>query len=147
MRNKANMTERADKGKRRPGPSPIGSPLGYPVPLRMSPDMRDAADTAAKAQGLTLGAWVRSVLSEKLDLTDPEHVQPVRRYGGGGPEAAALHALRMQLHELGGLLVQVSKTSRLEGLAARHADAEETLAQVREAIGIISTWQDERTAA
>jgi hypothetical protein len=53
----------------------------------------------------------------------------------------------MQLHELGGLLVQVSKASRLSGESHRHADAEATLAQVREAISTIAAWQDERTAA
>jgi hypothetical protein len=109
--------------------------------------MRDAASEMAKTQGLTLGAWVRGILATHLDLTDPEHTQPVRRYCGGGPDAAALHALRMQLHELGGLLVQVSKSARLDGSASRHADAEETLAQVREAISTIAAWQDERRTA
>ncbi len=53
----------------------------------------------------------------------------------------------MQLHELGGLLVQVSKASRLSGESHRHADAEDTLAQVREAISTVAAWQDERRTA
>lgn len=131
---------------RRAGPSRAGAPLGPPVPVRMSRPMRDAAAAAARSRDLTLGAWVRSVLAERLDMTGPEHTQPVETYGGGGPDAAALHALRMQLHELGGLLVQVAKVARHDGQAARHADAERTLSEVREAIGTVARWQKERRA-
>lgn len=132
---------------RRSGPSRIGPPLAAPVPIRLSPDMRTAADEAARVRGLSLGAWVRGVLAERLAMTDPEHVQPVRAYGGGGPDVAALTALRMQLHELGGLLTQVAKVARREGEAARHADAEATLSEVRAAIAIVAAWQDERRSA
>lgn len=130
---------------RRPGPSRTGAPLA-PIRLRVSRDMADRIAQEAQAAGLTGGAWVRGVLADRLAMDDPADRQPVRAYGGGGPDAAALTALRMQLHETGGLLTQVAKVARRDGHAARHADAEATLAAIREAIAIIAEWQKERRA-
>ena len=77
-----------------------------------------------------------------VNLTDPADLQPVRRYGGNNPDAQALTALRMQLHQLGGLLVQAAKVSRQGGDAALHGDAERTLVDVRAAIQTVAAWQE-----
>lgn len=130
---------------RRHGPSRAGEPLG-PLRLRVTRGMAAGIDAAALAAGLTGAAWVRAVLADRLALDDLADRQPVRCYGGGGLDAAALTALRLQLHETGGLLVQVAKVARQEGQAARHADAEAALADVREAVSIVAAWQAERAA-
>lgn len=103
--------------------------------------MAAGIDAAAATAGLTGASWVRGVLADRLRMDGAADRQPVRRYGGGGPDAAAMTALRLQLHETGGLLVQVAKVARLEGEAARHADAEAALADVREAVSIVAAWQ------
>lgn len=103
--------------------------------------MVEAINAAAASAGLTAPAWLRGLIAERLDMSDLADRQPVARYGGNGPDTAAISALRMQLHELGGLLVQVAKVARKEGMAERHADTEQTLAQVREAIGSVAAWQ------
>ena len=131
---------------RRQGPSRAGEPLA-PIRLRVSQAMAGRIDDEAARARLTGGAWVRGVLADRLAMDTAADRQPVARYGGGDPDAAALTALRMQLHELGGLLVQVAKVARLDGEAARHADAELTLAEVREAVGIVAQWQQERGRA
>ena len=113
-----------------------------PVRLRMSAAMAARMDERARAAGLTGGAYVRALIGRDLSMDDPADLQSVRRYGGGSPDAQALSALRMQLHMLGGLLVQTAKVSRLDGDAALHADAEQTLAQVRAAIATVSAWQE-----
>ena len=110
--------------------------------FRMSTDMVESVNKAAASAGLTAPAWLRGVVADRLDMTDPADLQPVRRYGGGSPDAQALTALRMQLHGLGGLLVQTAKVSRLDGDAALHADAERTLAHVRAAIQTVAAWQE-----
>ena len=115
-----------------------------PIRLRVSPTMADAIKAQSMKTELSESAWMRAVIGQHLNLTDPDDLQPVRRYGGGGPDAAALTALRMQLHQLGGLLTQVAKVARLDGNSARHADAEGTLADVREAIRVIAAWQEAR---
>lgn len=126
---------------RRSGPSRTGDKL-RPVRLRMSPAMAERMGARAKATGLTDGAYVRALVGRDIDLSDPADLQPVRRYGGGSPDAQALTALRLQLHMLGGLLVQTAKVSRKEGDAALHADAEQTLADVRAAIQTVAAWQE-----
>lgn len=108
--------------------------------------MADAIKAQSMKTGLSESAWMRAVLGQHLFLTDPDDLQPVQRYGGGGPDAAALTALRMQLHQLGGLLTQNAKAARLAGHATEHATTEEVLADVREAIGTIATWQRHRGA-
>lgn len=118
--------------------------LGHPIPIRLSIRTHDSVTDAAIRADLTISSYVRSIIGQHLHLTDPEDLQPVRRYGGGAPDLAALTALRMQLHQLGGLLTQVAKVSRTEGNASLHADAEGTLAEIREAIAIIAVWQEER---
>ena len=127
---------------RRAGPSRVGVPMLPGLPVRMPPALHAAVSEAARIEGVTSAAWVRSVLADRLSLDDVDDRQPVQAYGGAGPDLAALTALRMQLHELGGLLVQVAKVSRQEGQVARHAEAEATLADVREAIGMVAMWQD-----
>lgn len=104
--------------------------------------MVEAVDRAAASAGLTAPAWMRATVADRLDMSDPADRQPVRRYGGGGPDVHALAALRMQLHMLGGLLVQTAKVSRLAGDPTLHADAEQTLADVRAAIAAVSAWQE-----
>ena len=126
---------------RRAGPSRTGERL-RPVRLRMSAAMAARMAERAKTTGLTDSAYVRAVVGRDLSMDDPADLQPVRRYGGGSPDAQALSALRMQLHMLGGLLVQTAKVSRLGGDMALHADAEQTLARVREAIATVSAWQE-----
>lgn len=130
---------------RRQGPSRVGERLA-PLRLRVSRNMAVNIDAAALSAGQTGAAWVRAVVADRLGMEDAADRQPVRRYGGGGPDAAALTALRLQLHETGGLLTQVAKVARLAGEAARHADAEAALADVKEAISIVSVWQAERAA-
>lgn len=130
----------------RHGPSRAGTPMMRPR-FRMSAAMVDAIGAAAARKGLTAPAWLRAIVANHLGMPEQADRQPVRAYGGDGPDAAALTALRMQLHELGGLLVQLAKVARLDGEAARHADAEHTLAEVREAIGTVARWQRERGTA
>lgn len=132
---------RLDPLPRRSGPSRTGGRL-RPIRLRISAAMAARMDERAKAAGITGGAYVRALIGRDLSMDDPADLQPVRRYGGGSPDAQALLALRMQLHMLGGLLVQTAKVSRLDGDAALHANAEQTLAQVREAIATVSAWQE-----
>lgn len=112
--------------------------------FRMSRDMVEAVDRAAASAGLTAPAWMRATVADRLDMPDPADRQPVQRYGGGSPDVQALTALRMQLHETGGLLVQVAKVARQEGATQRHADAEAALADVRAAVGVVTTWQAEK---
>ena len=126
---------------RRSGPSRAGERL-RPVRLRMSAAMAARMDERARAAGLTGGAYVRALIGRDLSMDDPADLQPVRRYSGGSPDAQAMSALRMQLHMLGGLLVQTAKVSRLDGDVALRADAEQTLAQVRTAIATVSAWQE-----
>lgn len=135
----------APRPPRRQGPSRVGEPLA-PLRLRVTRRMAEGIDAAAAAAGQTGAAWVRAALADRLGLEGQADRQPVRRYGGGGPDAAAMTALRLQLHETGGLLVQVAKVARIEGHAARHADAEAALADVREAVSIVAAWQAERSA-
>ena len=126
---------------RRNGPSRAGDRL-RPVRLRMSATMAQRMGEKAKAAGLTDGAYIRALVGRELDINDLADLQPVRRYGGGSPDTQALSALRMQLHVLGGLLVQTAKVSRLAGDAMTHANAERTLADVRAAIQTVASWQD-----
>ena len=128
----------------RRGPSQKGVPM-KPVRLRLTPDMIQRVADAAREKGWTDSTWMRCAIAHRLATTDEDQVQVVLRYGGGGPDAAALMALRMQLHELGGLLVQVAKVARVDGHIARHADAEATLADVRATIATVAAWQAERT--
>lgn len=125
---------------RRQGPSRTGNRM-RPIRLRMSPAMVEAMASHARSTGMTDGAYMRALVGRDLDLVDPADLQPVRRYGGGSPDAQALTALRLQLHQLGGLLVQTAKVSRKEGDVPLHADAEQTLADVRDAIATVATWQ------
>ena len=118
-----------------------------PIRLRVSPTMADAIKTESIKTGLSESAWMRSAIAQYLDMTDPADLQPVRAYGSVGPDAAAMNALRMQLHELGGLLTQVAKVSRLIGDSSLHANAEATLADVREAIATVAGWQEEKRRA
>lgn len=129
---------------RRNGPSRAGTRMARPR-FRMSRNMVAAISVAAKLAGLTAPAWLRQVVAERLSMDDPGDLQPVTRYGGT-PDGSAMHALRMQLHQTGGLLTQVAKVARKEGEAARHDDAEAALADVQAAIGIIKGWQAERNA-
>ena len=112
--------------------------------FRMTATMLQTIDAAARVADLTSPAWVRQVIADRLGMTDPTDLHPIQRYGGTGPDAAALMALRLQLNQLGGLLTQLAKVSRKNGDTALHADAEGTLAEVRDSIGIISKWQEER---
>ncbi len=141
----ASKVVNAPRSPRRHGPSRTGEPLA-PMRLRVTPTMAAGIDAAALAAGQTGAAWVRGVLADRLALDGQADRQPVRRYGGGGPDAASLTALRLQLHETGGLLTQVAKVARQEGQAARHAVAEAALADVREAVSIVAAWQAERMA-
>jgi hypothetical protein len=109
--------------------------------FRMSAAMVDAIDAAAAQARLTAPAWVRFIVADHLDMPDSADRQPVERYGGKSPEARELVALRLQLRQLGGLVTQVAKVSRKDGHAAAHADAEETLARIRDAIAVIGTWE------
>lgn len=133
--------ESVGKLSKRAGPSRTGDRL-RPVRLRMSAAMAARMAERAKAIGLTDGAYVRALVGRDLDMAEPADLQPVRRYGGGGPDAQALTALRLQLHMLGGLLVQAAKVSRKEGDAVLHSDAEQTLADVRAAIQTVAAWQE-----
>lgn len=114
--------------------------------FRMSRSMVEAISKAAVSAGLTAPAWLRQVVADHLNMHDPADRQPVGQYGGDGHDAAAMHALRMQLHKTGGLLTQVAKVARKEGEAARHDDAEAALADVQAAIRVIAGWQAERNA-
>lgn len=125
--------------KRRSGPSRAGEPMTRPR-FRMSRDMVEAIDQAAAATQLTAPAWLRQVVADRLAMSDPADLQPVQRYGGS-PDSNALHALRMQLHETGGLLTQVAKVARREGSPELRADAEAALAELRVAVSIIAEWQ------
>lgn len=133
------------KPRTRNGPSRAGEPMRRPR-FRMSRSMVEAISKAAAKAGLTTPAWLRDVVADRLDMPDSADRQPVARYGGDGPDATAMHALRMQLHETGGLLTQVAKVARKEGESARHADAEAALADVRAAIRVIAGWHAERNA-
>lgn len=124
---------------RRHGPSRAGSPMVRPH-YRMSIDMAEAIDAAAAREGLTAPAWLRAVVGDRLGMEDAADRQPVRAYGGGGPDAAALTALRLQLRQTGGLITQGAKEARLAGIPT-HPDLEDALAQVREAIAVITAWQ------
>ena len=128
----------------RNGPCRIGIRMERPR-FRMSGDMIRAINAAALSSGLTAPAWLRQVVADRLAMSDPADIQPVQSYGGAGPHAAALTALRMQLHELGGLLIQLAKVSRLDGKAEHHADAEHTLAEIRQAIAQVAVWQTMQT--
>ena len=121
---------------RRHCPSRAGQPL-VPLRLRVSPTMATGIDAAASAAGLTGAAWVRAVLADRLPLDDLAHRQPVRAYGGGGPDAAALTALRLQLRQTGGLITQGAKEARLAGIAT-HPDLELALADIKHAIAVIA---------
>ena len=130
---------------RRHGPSRAGEPLA-PLRLRVTPTMAGGIDAAAMAAGVTGASWVRGVLADRLGMDALDDRQPVRRYGGGSPDAMALTALRLQLRQTGGLITQGAKEARLAGIPT-HPDLEDALAQVREAIGIITAWQAERSAS
>ena len=127
----------------RHGPSRVGVPM-QPVRLRLSPTMVRRVAEAARENGWTDSTWMRCAIAHRLASRGEDQLQVVRRYGGGGPDAAAMTALRLQLHQLGGLLTQVAKVARTDGEAARHADAEATLADVRAAIATVAAWQAER---
>lgn len=126
-------------GSRRGGPSQTGEPL-YPLRLRVTRGMAAGIDAAAMAVGLTGAAWVRGVVADRLDMDDPADRQPVRRYSGGGPDAAALTALRLQLRQTGGLITQGAKESRLAGIPT-HPDLEMALADIKHALAVITEWQ------
>ena len=128
---------------RRHGPSRVGLPM-QPVRLRLPPGMVRRVTEAAREEGWTDSTWMRCAIAHRLASRGEDQLQVVRRYGGGGPDAAAMTALRLQLHQLGGLLTQVAKVARTDGEAARHADAEATLADVRAAIATVAAWQAER---
>jgi hypothetical protein len=127
----------------RSGPSRVGAVMDVPLRLRVTRDTADAIVAAAAAAGETDASWVRGAIARVLDRGAADR-QRVARYGGGGPDAAAMTALRMQLHELGGLLTQGAKQARVAGLVHIHADAEATLAAIREAITTVASWQRER---
>lgn len=129
---------------RRSGPSRIGEAMEVPLRLRVTRATADAIAVAAAVAGETDASWLRGVIARALELGD-ENRQRVFRYGGAGPDRAALTALRMQLHELGGLLIQGARQARIAGLVHVHADTEATLAAVREAVATVATWQRERT--
>ena len=135
----------APRPARRQGPSRAGEPLA-PLRLRVSRTMASGIDAAAANAGLTGAAWVRAVLADRLGIDDLADRQPVRAYGGAGPDAAALTALRLQLHQTGGLLTQVAKVARQEGQVTLHADAEAAIADIKEAAAIVAAWQAERMA-
>ena len=130
----------AGKPRKRQGPSGTGVPM-TPVRFRLTPGMLEQVKAAAKAKGWTDSTWMRCAIAHRLSMTDEDHMQIVRRYGGNGPDAAAMTALRLQFHQLGGLLTQVAKVSRKDGDSACHANAERTLAEVREAIATVAGWQ------
>lgn len=124
----------------RQGPSRTGNPLA-PFRFRVSSDMAERIKAESRHDGLTESAWVRCVLADRLAMDDPADRQPVRRYGGLSADARELMALRMQLHQLGGLLVQTAKASRLAGQTEQHADLEATLVEIRNAIAVIHGLQ------
>lgn len=126
--------------RRRDGPSRIGAPMSVPLRVRVTRRMVEAITEAAAAAGESDGSWIRGLLARELKL-DAEDRQPVRRYGGLPEDAATLQALRMQLHELGGLLVQGARSTREAGRIDAHADFEETLAEIRAAVAVVKTWQ------
>ena len=105
--------------------------------------MAIAIDAAAALDGLTSAAWVRAVLADRLGMDGQADRQPVRAYGGGGPNAAALTALRLQLRQTGGLVTQGAKEARLAGIPT-HPDLEAALADIKHAIAVIQGWQDAR---
>jgi hypothetical protein len=118
--------------------------MDVPLRLRVTRETADAIAAAATAAVETDASWIRGTIARALDL-GAEHRQRVARYGGG-PDAEAMTALRMQLHGLGGLLTQVAKTSRIEGATSLHAEAEVTLAEIQRAIAIVAEWQAARLA-
>ena len=130
---------------RRHGPSRAGTPMVRPH-YRMSSDMVGAIDAAAAEAGLTAPAWLRAVVADRLGMDSPADRQPVRAYGGGSPDAAALTALRLQLRQTGGLITQGAKEARLAGIPT-HPDLEAALADIQHVIGIIAAWQADRQAA
>lgn len=130
---------------RRSGPSRAGTRMARPR-FRMSRSMVKAISEAAASVGMTAPAWLRGVVADRLNMTDLADLQPVARYDGT-PDGNAMQALRMQLHQTGGLLTQVAKVARKEGEAARHADAESALADVKAAIKVLAGWQSERCEA
>ena len=129
----------------RSGPSRAGARL-RPVRLRMSAAMAARMGERARAAGLTGGAYVRALIGRDLSLDDPADLQPVRRYGGGNPDAAAMTALRLQLRQTGGLITQGAKEARLAGIPT-HRDLELALADIKHAIAVITSWQDDRSDA
>ena len=133
------MTATASRPSRRQGPSRVGEPLA-PMRLRVSRTMAATIDASALNAGLTGAAWVRGVLADRLGMEDAADRQPVRAYGGGGPDVAALTALRLQLRQTGGLITQGAKEARLAGIPT-HPDLEDALAQVRQALTVIMGWQ------
>ena len=129
----------------RRGPSRAGLPMVRPH-YRMSLDMAYAIDAAAAREGLTAPAWVRAVVADRLGIDSSADRQPVRRYGGSGPDSAALTALRLQLRKTGGLITQGAKEARLAGIPT-HPDLELALADIKHAIAVIAAWQDDRSDA
>ncbi len=114
-----------------------------PLRLRVSPAMQDGIGRAAGAVGLSGAAWVRACLADRLSLENPADRQPVRAYGGGGADAAALTALRLQLRQACGLLTQGAKAARLAGIPT-HPDLEAALADMHAATATVAAWQRER---
>ena len=124
---------------RRQGPSQAGERMERQR-FRMSDAMAYAISTAAKDAGLTAPAWLRGLVADRLGMSSPADRQPVQAYGGGGPDAAALTALRLQLRQTGGLITQGAKEARLAGIPT-HPDLEDALAQVRQALTLLMGWQ------
>jgi hypothetical protein len=132
--------EDRNPSSRRSGPSRVGSPLAVPLRVRVSRETATAIAAAAAAVEESDGSWIRGILAQELKL-DAADRQPVRRYGGLPEDAAALQALRLKLHELGGLLVQGASSTREAGRIDAHGDFEKTLAEIRAAIAVVKTWQ------
>lgn len=130
---------------RRHGPSRGGTPMVRPH-YRMSAAMAVAIGAAAAREGLTAPAWLRAVVGDRLGMDDTADRQPVRAYGGGGPDAAAMTALRLQLRQTGGLITQGAKEARLAGIPT-HPDLELALADIKHAITVIQGWQHARSDA
>lgn len=110
---------------------------------RISNALAERVNAAALTAGLTGAAWVRALLADRLALDGLADRQPVRTYGGGGPDAVALTALRLQLRQTGGLITQGAKEARLAGIPT-HPDLEAALADIKHAIAVIQEWQDAR---
>ena len=128
---------------KRHGPSRVGVPM-KPVRLRLSPTMVERVTEAARKKGWSDSTYMRCAIAHWLATTADDQVQVVRRYGGGGPDIAALTALRLQLRQTGGLITQGAKEARLAGIPT-HPDLEDALAQVRQAITVITGWQSAET--